>query len=76
MKINGKKLMKTIISCFHKFSQTVTNFFYFKAKLAYPNWHRGESNMRPWGEAHTKVPSQHHQANLSGISLTKLMLVD
>ena len=44
------------------------NFCIEEAKLAHPNWHRGESNMRPWGGAHSKVPSQHQQANPSGLS--------
>jgi len=36
-------------------------FFVEEVKLAHPNWHRVESNLRPWGGENSKVSSQHHQ---------------
>jgi len=36
-------------------------FFFEKTKLAHPNWHQRESNLRPQEEAHFQVPNQYLQ---------------
>jgi hypothetical protein len=35
-------------------------FFFEEAKLVHSNWYQRESNLRPWGGAHSPVPSQYH----------------
>jgi hypothetical protein len=52
-----------------KFVSIYFTFFYVEeAKISHRNWHRVESNLKP-KLAHSKVPSQHHQANPSGLHL-------
>jgi len=49
-------------------SITYDNVFFEEVKLTHPNWHQRESNLRPWGGAHSQVLSQYHQANPSGFT--------
>jgi len=34
--------------------------FFEEAKLAHPNCHQRESNLKPRGGAHSQIPSQYH----------------
>ena len=59
--LNGLFLTKVHLTIEFYHPLGLKRFFFFeKVKLTPSNWHERESNLRPWGGAHSQVPSQYN----------------